>query len=99
MNAVPNEAKKIGQISLLMRLMPEDPSVDLKVVEANVRKALPKDCTLEGTDIKPFAFGLKALVCKITVPDVEGNADRIEEVLRGVPSVQGVEFVNMSRVI
>ena len=91
--------KKVGQISLLMRVMPEDPSVDLKKVEANVKKALPKDCTLEGTEVKPFAFGLKALICKIHVPDVEGNADKIEEALRGVPQVQGVEFVNMSRVI
>jgi elongation factor 1-beta len=91
--------QKVGQLSLLMRVLPEDPSIDLKTVEAGVKKALPADCKLEGTDVKPFAFGLKALVCKITVPDVEGNADKIEEVLRGVPHVQGVEFVNMSRVI
>jgi len=90
---------KVGQISLLMRVLPEDPTVDLKKVEQGIRSALPAGCTLEGTEIKPFAFGLKALVCKIHVPDAEGNADKIEEVLRGVPHVQGVEFVNMSRVL
>jgi elongation factor 1-beta len=94
-----SDDKKTGQISLLMRVLPEDPGVDLGEVESGIRGALPADCTLEGTEVKPFAFGLKALVCKITVPDVEGNADKIEEVLRSVPKVQGVEFVNMSRVI
>lgn len=91
--------KKVGRISLLMRLLPDDPAADLKTIETGVRKALPADCALEDTAVKPFAFGLKALMCKITVPDLEGEADKIEEVLRAVPQVQGVEFVNMSRVI
>lgn len=98
-SAPAKKEKKQGTISLLMRVMPENPEVDLAKLGQAVKKALPADCTLEGTDIRPFAFGLKALVCKIHVPDVEGNADKIEEVLRGVPHVQGVEFVNMSRVM
>ena len=91
--------KDAGKISLLMQIMPEDVATDLKKLEENVRKGLPKDAKLEATEIKPFAFGLKALVCKITVPDVEGNADMIEEKLRAVPQVQGVEFLKMSRII
>ena len=93
------QEKPVGKISLLMRVLPEDPSTDLKTVEANVRKALPKDATLEQTQVQPFAFGLKALMCQLTVPDVEGEADKMEELLRSVPLVQGVEFVKMSRVI
>ena len=88
-----------GQISLLMRVMPEGPDVDLAQLERDVRQALPEGASLEGSEVKPFAFGLKSLVCKIHVPDQEGEADRIEEVLRAVPKVQGVEFVNMSRVM
>lgn len=99
MSAVAAKDANVGQISLLMRVLPEDPHTDLKTVEQAVRKALPKDCTLEGTEVRPFAFGLNALLCKIHVPDVEGNADRIEELLRAVPHVQGVEFLNMSRVL
>lgn len=93
------EKKEVGKISLLMQVMPEDVNTDLKKLEAEVRKGLPADAKLEGTEVKPFAFGLKALVCKITVPDVEGNADLIEEKLRAVPHVQGVEFLKMSRII
>jgi len=88
-----------GRISLLMRVLPEDVGTDLKAVESNIKKALPEDCTLDGVDVKPFAFGLQALVCAINVPDLEGNADKIEDVLRSVPGVQGVEFLKMSRVI
>lgn len=94
-----SSTKDAGRISLLMRVMPEDVSTDLKEIENRVSKALPHDCKLEGTETKPFAFGLKALVCKITVPDVEGNADMIEEKLRAVEGVQGVEFLKMSRII
>lgn len=88
-----------GRISLLMRVLPEDVSTDLQQVEGNIKKALPADCKLDGVDVKPFAFGLKALVCAINVPDLEGNADKIEDMLRSVPGVQGVEFLKMSRVI
>jgi translation elongation factor aEF-1 beta len=94
-----SDKKDPGRISLLMRVLPEDVGTDLKQIEAGIGKALPADCKLEGTDVKPFAFGLKALVCQITVPDVEGNADMIEEMLRGVPGVQGVEFLKMGRII
>lgn len=88
-----------GRISLLMRVLPEDVDTDLKKLEDLIRKGLPKDCILEATEVKPFAFGLKALICAINVPDLEGNADLIEERLRAVPHVQGVEFLKMSRVI
>ena len=93
------DKKDPGRISLLMRVLPEDTGSDLKKIEADIRKALPADSKLEGTEVKPFAFGLKALMCKISVPDLEGNADMIEEKLRGVAHVQGVEFINMSRII
>lgn len=91
--------KDAGKISLLMRVMPEDVTTDLKQLERRISKALPEDCRLEGTEAKPFAFGLQSLICKITVPDVEGNADMVEEKLRGVAGVQGVEFLKMSRII
>lgn len=91
--------KDVGKINLLMRVMPSGPEIDLGQLRDAVADALPDDADLEGSEVKPFAFGLKALVCKITVLDQEGNADKIEEVLRSVPNVQGVEFVNMSRVI
>ena len=35
----------------------------------------------------------------VRVPHDEGEADKMEELLRSVPLVQGVEFVKMSRVI
>lgn len=82
-----------------MRVLPEDVNTDLTVVQANIKKALPADCKLDGVEVKPFAFGLKSLICAIHVPDVEGNADLVEETLRGVHGVQGVEFLKMSRVI
>lgn len=91
--------EETGKISLLMRVLPEDVGTDLKALETRIRSALPRDWNLTGTDIKPFAFGLKSLVCAVTVPDVEGNADLLEEKLRGVPGVQGVEFLKMGRVM
>jgi translation elongation factor aEF-1 beta len=88
-----------GRISLLMRVLPEDVKTDLKKLQASIGKGLPPDCSLEAVEVKPFAFGLQSLVCKINVPDVEGMADQTEEKLRAVPEVQGVEFLKMSRVI
>lgn len=89
----------MGDVRLTMRVMPSDTDVDLDALADRVKDALPSTAKLAGTSVAPFAFGLNALMCNIIVPDESGLADQVEEALRSVDEVQGVELVDMGRLM
>jgi elongation factor 1-beta len=85
----------MGTVIANLRVMPEDPNVDLVKLRDLVTKAIPKGVTLKNIQEKPIAFGLKALNVMITMPDTEGGTDKVEEALRKVPHVQSVETTDV----
>lgn len=90
----------MGQVLLKYRVMPEGLEVDLAQLEKNIAAALPVGVArLSKANAVPFAFGLKALVCSIIVEDAEGNNDKVEEALLGVPLAQGAEFLEAGRLM
>ena len=89
----------MGDVNLTLRVLPDDPDVDLEALAKSVAGGLPKKAKLAGTAIKPFAFGLNALMCNVIIPDESGLADEVEEALRGLDRVQGVELVDMGRLM
>lgn len=89
----------MGDVNLTLRVLPDDPDVDLDALATQVEKSLPDKARLAGTAIKPFAFGLKALMLSVIIPDESGLADQVEDALRGVDRVQGVELVDMGRLM
>jgi translation elongation factor aEF-1 beta len=93
--------KKAGQILLKYRVMPEGLEVDLKQLEVNIAKALVATgiAKLSKAEARPFAFGMKALMCNIVVDEAEGNNDKVEAALQGVPQAQGVEFLEAGRLM
>lgn len=90
----------MGEVLLKYRIMPEETTTDLAQLEKNVAAALPKGIArLSKATPQPFAFGMKVLVCSIVVQDDEGNNDKVEESLQGVPLSQGAEFLEMGRLM
>lgn len=90
----------MGEVLLKYRIMPEETTTDLAQLEKNVAAALPKGIArLSKATPQPFAFGMKVLVCAIIVQDDEGNNDKVEESLQGVPLSQGAEFLEMGRLM
>lgn len=77
--------------------MPEGPEVDLEKLQVALKASMPAFANLQGCNAVPFAFGMKALETTIIVEDEEGNNDKIEDVVRGVEGVQGVELLEMGR--
>jgi elongation factor 1-beta len=87
----------MGEVLLKYRVMPDGTEVDLEQLQKNMAAALPAFAQIQRCEAKPFAFGLKALETTIVVADEEGNNDKVEDVLRAVPEVQGVELMEMGR--
>ena len=87
----------MGEVLLKYRIMPDGPEVDLDALQADLKAGMPAFASLQNCNAVPFAFGLKALLTTVVVEDEEGNNDKLEDVLRAVEGVQGVELVEMGR--
>ena len=77
--------------------MPEGPEVDLATVEMRVREIVTgKGAELQAVEVRPFAFGLKAMEMAVTMADSGGGtSDAIEEALGEIEGVQSVEVLEV----
>ncbi len=89
----------MGEVLLIYRILPDGTEVDLEALQGIIKEALPDVAEVRQFEIKPFAFGLNALMTTIIVQDEEGNNDLVEEALNGIDTVQGVELLDMGRVV
>jgi len=86
----------MGKVVALVRIMPDSADVDMKKLEADLRKKLP---AIQDVGVEPIAFGLKALKIAVIVEDREGGTDAVEQALAGVPGVSQAETVCVNRMI
>jgi len=84
----------MGKVAVTYRILPEEAGVDVGGLESSVRSALGG--ALRDVAVRPIAFGLKALEATVVVDDAEGQAERIEERIRGIAGVGEVETLGMS---
>lgn len=86
----------MGTVVANIRVMPEDPGVDLATMKEHIKKAIPQGVTLKNIQEKPIAYGLKALNVQVTMPDGQsGGTDAVEEHLRKIPHVGSVETTDV----
>jgi|TARA_B100000809_G_scaffold258424_1_gene301619 elongation factor 1-beta len=80
----------MGEVALKYRIMPESPDSDTDAIVAKIAEVLPEDGTLGAYEVKPFAFGLNAIMIAIIGIDRDGFATEVEDGLNSVPHVQTV---------
>ena len=81
----------MGDVGIEIRIMGSTPEVDLEQIKNKISETL----NVQDYKIEPLAFGLKALVVLIVVPDkVGGQMDNIENTIKGIEGVETVEVVN-----
>jgi len=87
----------MGDVAMIYRMMPESPEVDLERVKNDIKAAAESvGAELNRADVKPVAFGLKALETVIIMDDKSGKSGELEEKLNAIEGVQGVELTDMS---
>ena len=86
----------MGEVALKYRIMPESPDSDIETIVSKICEVIPDDANLGAHEIKPFAFGLKAIFVAILGIDRDGFATEVEESLKNLPEVQSVEIEEMS---
>jgi elongation factor 1-beta len=83
----------MGQVAVLFRLMPQAVETDLKAVAESVRTSLPEGVVVRGMQVKDIAFGLRALLVSVVMPDSGGVLEATEQAFAKVPHVESVEVM------
>jgi len=84
----------MGDVLCTIKVMPAGVDVDLAAVEEKIRGLISP----EKIEVKPVAFGLKALEVSKIIPDGQGGPDDLEEKLRTIEGVESVETVGVTLV-
>ena len=90
----------MAQVIITFRVMPESPDSDLKSIEARVGEAIKRFGGEVGRiEIKPFAFGLKAIEMIFVADEAKGGTDELEKEIAGFPDIASVEVTDVRRAI
>jgi len=90
----------MGEVALTVNIMPEDMEGFEKLKQDVLEKmkndmdGIVKRLNITEQDI---AFGMKAIVVTVVMPDGEGGADKVEAKLGEIANVSSVEVVGMDR--
>jgi elongation factor 1-beta len=83
-----------------IRVLPESPEVDREALKREIEKTIPTTMALHKIEEEPIAFGLVALNLIILTTDKEGgDTTLLEDALRNLPNVSGVEVTDVRRTV
>jgi elongation factor 1-beta len=87
----------MATVVIIVKLMPESPSVDLDKIKSAALSALEKEGAKNlSFEEKPIAFGLKALYVKMSMSEEKGT-DIVEQILAKIPHVSSVTIEDYRR--
>ncbi|RLE65116.1 MAG: elongation factor 1-beta [Thermoprotei archaeon] len=88
------------RVAVLLKIFPEDPDTSLEELKTRISKALPQDYEVLQYGEEPIAFGLKALLLSIAIPEeTVGGTSNLEALISTVKGVSQVEVVRVSRLV
>jgi len=64
----------MGDVALIIKVMPESPDIDREELKKTIRATIPKTQDIQE---EPIGFGLVALKVVVVVPDAEGLFCRV----------------------
>lgn len=84
-----------GIVAVIVKVMPESPDSDVDEIKEAIKVALESDGAQNiSFEVKPFAFGLKAIFAKFAWPEEKDTSifeDKIAEI-EGVSSVNVEDY-------
>jgi len=82
---------------VIIRIMPESPSSNLNEIKEHIKNKMEKEGGKAITfEEKPLAFGLKAIILKMAIPEEKGT-DLVENIISKIPHVSSVVIEDYRR--
>jgi len=88
----------MGKVMLTYKIMPEGTESDLNRIKEDIKGIVEEHGTFKGSNEEEVAFGLKAIIARIVIPDEGGIVDKIEEKLKEIEEVQSVKSEDITLV-
>ncbi len=85
----------MADVAVTLRLMPENPEVNLDRLEA----AIKEHVKVHSISREPIAFGLEALRVIVIIPDAAGGTEPLEQKLASLPGVGNVQVIGLTRLL
>jgi elongation factor 1-beta len=83
--------------AIIVKIMPESPSVDLEKIKSEAQARLEKEGAKNlSFEEQPIAFGLKALMVKFAWQE-EKSTDLVESILSSIPEVASATITDYRR--
>jgi len=91
----------MADVIITMKIMPENPEVDLGAVEERVKNEITNFCGESEfkTEVEPIAFGLKALKVVFVMDESKGDTEILEKKIKELEGVESVEVVDVRRAV
>ncbi len=80
----------MGKVMAVVKVMPDSVDRDVNQIMDGLKDSLPKSAEVKGMQVKPIAFGLKAIIVAVVVSDTEGGTEAVEQAFAKVPGVESV---------
>ncbi|MCS7096065.1 MAG: elongation factor 1-beta [Candidatus Bathyarchaeota archaeon] len=88
----------MGSVVVTYKIFPVDITVDLEDLKRKIEASLPRFASVHGYGEEPIAFGLKALLCAIKIPeDKSGTLEEIEKKFEEISEISQVQPVMVRR--
>ncbi|BAB65169.1 MULTISPECIES: elongation factor 1-beta [Sulfurisphaera] len=85
-------------VLVVVKVFPESDEVNLDNLYEEIGKKLPAGYKLVRKETEPIAYGLKALIAYVQMPEnVEGGTDTLEEIINSIQGVSHAEVVGITR--
>ncbi|MBS3781044.1 MAG: elongation factor 1-beta [Candidatus Thermoplasmatota archaeon] len=81
----------MGNVMITYKIMPEGTDSNLDRIRVDIKEIAEEHGSLKGSNEEEVAFGLKAIIARIVIPDEGGIVDKIEEKLEDIEEVQSVK--------
>ncbi|KUO42413.1 MAG: hypothetical protein APZ16_02980 [Candidatus Hadarchaeum yellowstonense] len=85
----------MAEVAVTLRIMPESAEIDLKKMEAEIRKRV----RVHSVSREPIAFGLEALQVVAIVEDAAGGTEPLENELSKIPGVGNIQVTGLTRLL
>ncbi|MBI2557818.1 elongation factor 1-beta [Candidatus Woesearchaeota archaeon] len=92
---------KMASVVVTLRIMPQNPSINLSEVEAKAKKEIIDFCSSKEfkTQVEPVAFGLKSLNIIFVMEESKGSTEKLEGKISQIDGVESVEVTDVRRAI
>jgi elongation factor 1-beta len=88
----------MANVVVSYKIFPTDITVDFEQLKKSIERSLPEFASIYGYGEEPIAFGLKALIAHIKIPeDKSGILEKLENKLQEIENVSQIQTIMVRR--